>query len=126
MLRPGSFISAALLTVSLANSPVTFAFEGFANLFPNNPQVEFCYGFAMVGMDSVINSRIGVPPQDVVALARVSQGPTEHYSHEILKTMLNAYFWDGTPHSYAINVFYQCSQRMVNHSASANTAIPFQ
>lgn len=126
MLRPGSFISATLLTVFLANSPVTHAFEGFANLFPNNPQIEFCYGFAMVGMDSVINSRIGVPPQDVVALARVSQGPTEHYSHEILKTMLNAYFWDGTPHSYAINVFYQCSQRMVNHSASAKTAIPFQ
>lgn len=120
MLRPNSTITAAIVSASVLCSPLAYGFDGYANIFPNTPQVQFCYASAMVGMDSVINSRIGVPPQDVVALARISKGQAEYYSHDILKTMLNAYFWEGSPHSYAINVFYQCAQISTNHSAAAD------
>jgi len=73
-----------------------------------------CYGQAMVGMDSVINSRLGVPAEHALGL---SLNPSLHvsmedeYSTSMLNTILAAYLWDDTPHSYAIKVFYACAAR---------------
>ncbi len=73
-----------------------------------------CYGEAMVGMDSVINSRLGVPAEHALGL---SQNSTLHvamgdeYSTSMLNTILAAYLWEDTPHSYAIKVFYACAAR---------------
>ncbi|MBL1260998.1 MAG: hypothetical protein COB33_010760 [Thiotrichaceae bacterium] len=73
-----------------------------------------CYGQAMVGMDSVINSRLGVPAEHALGLSlnsslRVARG--DEYSTSMLNTILAAYLWDDTPHSYAIKVFYACAAR---------------
>jgi len=73
-----------------------------------------CYGQAMVGMDSVINSRLGVPAEHALGLSlnspvHVSMG--DEYSTSMLNTILAAYLWDDTPHSYAIKVFYACAAR---------------
>ena len=92
----------------------TQAFDQFSR-FPgaNNSAVQECYGFAMVGMDSVINSRIGVPAEHALELAKLTKvgaGFSKAYSRDMLENILNAYLWDGTPHSYAINVFFQCAQ----------------
>jgi len=73
-----------------------------------------CYGQAMVGMDSVINSRLGVPAEHALHLSlnsslHVAMG--DEYSTSMLNTILAAYLWDDTPHSYAIKVFYACAAR---------------
>ena len=97
----------------LALSSTASAFENPHQLIANS-DVQACYGFAMVGMDSVINSRLGVPAEHAFELARLtevsSQGGTM-YSKDMLNNVLNAYMWKGTPHAYAINMFYQCAQR---------------
>ncbi len=73
-----------------------------------------CYGQAMVGMDSVINSRLGVPAEHALGLSlnssmHVAMG--NEYSTSMLNTILAAYLWNDTPHSYAIKVFYACAAR---------------
>lgn len=73
-----------------------------------------CYGQAMVGMDSVINSRLGVPAEHALRLslnAPIHTAVADEYSTSMLNTILAAYLWDDTPHSYAIKVFYACAKR---------------
>lgn len=101
------------LSLSLLLSSLTapaFAFEGA----PADPGALYCYGHAMVGFDSVINSRLGVPAELTVGLA--SKNPLaatshENYSHDLVKVVLDAYMWQGSPHEYAVGVFYHCAQR---------------
>jgi len=100
--------------VFLGFASTSHAFENIYNIFPGNSSVQYCYGMAMIGFDSVINSRIGVPPDELVVLARMNSlsPPGEHYySTDLLGSMFNAYLWEGSPHSYAITVFYACAQR---------------
>ncbi len=105
-------------------SAPTYAYDNY-NLFPGEANVQRCYGLAMVGMDSVINSRLGVPVEHAVELARIRGrnlpvAETEQFSTELLDSMLNAYLWDGSPHSYAIRVFYRCAQNTAPlHSAAS-------
>lgn len=101
-------VSLSLLTVATTAS----AFDNH-HRFVGNSDVQNCYGFAMVGMDSVINSRLGVPAEHALELAkltRVSSSDETTYSMDLLSNILNAYIWEGSPHSYAINMFYQCAQ----------------
>jgi len=113
MLRPQALALIAAFALCAASAQ-TLAFDGLG-LFPHDqPSVQRCYGAAMVGMDSVINSRIGVPPEHALDLARVSKRTPvsdELFSTELLNNVLAAYLWEGTPHSYAIKVFYDCAQR---------------
>lgn len=116
-------IAALTLGASLVSLPA-YAFDNF-NVFPNEPNVELCYGMAMVGMDSVINSRLGVPAEHALDLARIrnrSVAVTDGggYSTELLDNILNAYMWEGSPHSYAIRVFYRCAQNNSPVHAAAN------
>lgn len=103
----------------------TFAYDS-VGLFPQeHASVQRCYGAAMVGMDSVINSRIGVLPEHALELARVSQrgaAGDEVFSTELLNNVLAAYLWDGSPHSYAVKVFFECAQRQAP-VRSAGTAL---
>lgn len=71
--------------------------------------MQTCFSHAMVGMDSVINARLGVLPEHVVDLAASSASATPSFDEPVLKLMLAAYLWQGSPHSYAIHVFYQCA-----------------
>lgn len=91
-----------------------FAYDAVGLFPPDQPSVQRCYGVAMVGMDSVINSRIGVPPEHALELARVSKRSASEddlFSTELLNNVLAAYLWQGSPHSYAVKVFFDCAQR---------------
>ncbi len=73
---------------------------------------ELCYSYAMIGFDSVINSRLGVPAEHALDLSRnpaTRNYETSTYNTGMLKTILGAYLWDNTPHSYAIKVFFDCA-----------------
>ena len=72
--------------------------------------MQTCFSHAMVGMDSVINARLGVLPEHVVALAASTASATPSFDEPVLALMLAAYLWQGSPHSYAIHVFYECAR----------------
>jgi hypothetical protein len=75
--------------------------------------VRDCYGRAMIGFDSVINARLGIPPEHALALAQITDiSPIAEtmYRDDILIVMWGAYLWTGSPHNYAINVFYRCAR----------------
>ena len=73
-----------------------------------------CFSQAMVGMDSVINSRLGVPPEHALDLT-LQTSSNAHveplFDQPLLKVILTAYLWDGSPHGYAIKVFYDCASK---------------
>ena len=100
-----------LILLTLLTLPATsMAFEAI----PTNKQEYVCYSQAMIGYDSVINSRLGVPAEHALDLASLSHLPVSanqpRYSKALLKTILDAYLWSESPHSYAIKVFYRCAQ----------------
>lgn len=72
-----------------------------------------CFAKAMVGMDSVINSRLGVPPEHALDLTAQSTptGAAPEFDNQTLNVILNAYLWEDTPHTYAVKVFFNCAQR---------------
>ncbi len=75
----------------------------------------WCFGSAMVGFDSVINSRLGVPAEHALDMAAPSAGAGaaagNRLSTPLLTVILDAYLWEGSPHDYAVNVFYSCAQQ---------------
>lgn len=100
----------SLICVLAAASPAASAFDGL----PRDLDAQLCYGHAMVGFDSVINSRLGVPAENALELA--SKNPLalvlhEQYSTYLLKVIWGAYLWNGNPHDYAVGVFYRCAEQ---------------
>lgn len=96
---------------------------------PLNTEEQECFSVAMVGFDSVINSRMGVPPEHVVDLAATRRltARTDDvyfssgiYGAYLLKVMLNAYLWEESPHSYAVKVFYRCAQERSKSRTASN------
>ena len=92
-----------------------------AAAFADAPRIEkdaqICYGYAMVGYDSVINSRLGVPAEYAVGLALknpLNETGNDRYSINLLKITLNAYMWPGNPHDYAVQVMYRCAKTQGN------------
>ena len=78
---------------------------------------QICYGYAMVGFDSVINSRLGVPAEYALGLALknpIKEAINERYYVNVLKIALNAYIWPGNPHEYAVQVMYRCAKTQGN------------
>lgn len=70
-----------------------------------------CYSRAMVGLDSVINSRIGVPVEEAMEITR-KKGKvsiSDQFDKSYLLAVLHAYMWSGSPHTYAIKVFSECT-----------------
>lgn len=96
-----------LLGVSLFFSSLAWGY----GIEPLSGDEQYCYGKAMVGMDSVINSRLGVPPEHALDLIpksiQTNTGADE--STDFLKIILNAYLWEFSPHAYAQRVFYLCA-----------------
>ena len=80
------------------------------SMFDSSQQV--CFSSAMVGMDSVINARLNLPPEHALEVTRLSQATTTSdatFDTKFLNIMLNAYLWPESPHSYAVKVFYDCA-----------------
>jgi hypothetical protein len=102
----------AMVVVVLWLSSTAQAFEspGFDTGAPEfSGHMQTCFSRAMVGMDSVINARLGVLPEQVVALTASTTSATPSFDEPVLAVMLAAYLWQGSPHSYAIHVFYECA-----------------
>ena len=55
-----------------------------------------CFAKAMIGMDSVINSRLGVPPEhalDLTILPQQTGSQSGEYDNDTLNVILSAYLW---------------------------------
>jgi len=100
-----------VLTTVLAVMPVyVAAFE--YNAFGSDQ--DDCFAKAMIGMDSVINSRLGVPPEhalDLTVLSQQTSTQSGEYDNDTLNVILSAYLWKDTPHTYAVRVFFGCAQQ---------------
>ena len=84
------------------------AFENLSSALTTEQQM--CFSMAMVGMDSVINARLGVPAEHALELASLPvANNSEPFDTNLLNVILDAYLWRETPHSYAIKVFYGCA-----------------
>ncbi len=111
-------VDTLLLTVFLTLPCYALAYE----LSLADPHEEHCYGRSMIGYDSVINSRLSVPAEHALNLAALSRSPTTGtvYSKAMLNTIWNAYFWQDTPHSYALKVFYRCATEQTTLRSAKN------
>ena len=108
-----AFLSSATARAFDPHDPSTDMAE--ASTF--NGPMQTCFSHAMVGMDSVINARLGLLPERVVELAAITPKKMSTnnqqdiaFDEPFLRLMLAAYLWKGSPHSYAIKVFYECAR----------------
>ncbi len=72
----------------------------------------YCYAYAMIGEDSVINSRLGLLPENMMELARIEKTETTippRYSLVLLRTILDAFMWQKSPQHYARTILHNCS-----------------
>ena len=104
-------LKGVLFTAALAGLP------GYASAYQydafGGDQAD-CFAKAMIGMDSVINSRLGVLPEHALDLTLESQhtaSDVAQYDNNTLNVILSAYLWEDTPHTYAVRVFFNCAQR---------------
>jgi hypothetical protein len=68
------------------------------------PKEQACYAKAMIGFDSVINSRLGLLPEHGVSLTGFGTNQNDFY----LEAILGAYLWKKSPHKYAVKTFLNC------------------
>lgn len=87
-------MNALILAVALSSSHY-MSTENFS------PVELVCYQHAMIGYDSVINSRVGVPAEHAITLTPDT---------ELRNVIWNAYLWKASPHEYAIKTFSNCIQ----------------
>ncbi|MCI0505495.1 MAG: hypothetical protein L0Z73_05230 [Gammaproteobacteria bacterium] len=99
-----------LLTLAMAVMPAYAAAYEY-NAFGGDQ--DDCFAKAMIGMDSVINSRLGVPPEHALDLTILQPAGTDNntYDNDTLNVILSAYLWEDSPHAYAVRVFYKCAQQ---------------
>lgn len=105
----------SLLLAAAISGPAGYGLDTAAQ---HSAQLAQCYGLAMVGMDSVINSRLGIYPDRVLHLAATDPrseiaSPDEiasaaPYSTRLLKIIFEAYLWQGEPNEYASRVLDNC------------------
>lgn len=105
-------LSYIVLTSALALMPVYVAAYEY-NAFGGDQ--DDCFAKAMIGMDSVINSRLGVPAEHALDLTVLQPAGSDSntYDNDTLNVILSAYLWEDSPHSYAVRVFYKCAQQKV-------------
>lgn len=106
----------SLLAVLLAAALYADAAAAHNDAPPLEKDAQLCYGYAMVGYDSVINARLGVPAEYALGLAQKTpvSNSDRRYSVNVLKIALNAYAWPGNPHDYAVEVMYRCAKAQGN------------
>jgi len=68
-----------------------------------------CYAKAMIGYDSVVNSRVGLNPEESIHITKNSFKDTHPLSNKsLLRVIMGAYLWNGAAHSYAIITLSDC------------------
>lgn len=113
-------IAAVIFLISLGGTSA-HAYESYG-LSSDQQQ---CFSYAMIGMDSVINSRLGLPPEHALEIARLVnvRNMDVTFDNAILNVMLSAYLWQTSPHSYAIKVFYDCAKNTNTNQQQAIYAV---
>ena len=97
----------ALLTLGFGN----------ANALGLNDEEGACYNVAMVGYDTVINSDLGLPLDEVIETMVTNNDSLQTldiYQDYLLLVVMEAYNWDGSPHTYAVKTMYQCAKQHGN------------
>jgi len=98
--------------ILLAGLLLTHQASGNSNIVTTiEYDTDFCYAYAMIGEDSVINSRLGLLPEHLMGLAIIEKNTEAHsdrYSVVLLRTILDAYMWDKSPQHYARNILHNC------------------
>ncbi len=77
-----------------------------------NSKEQACYASAMIGYDYVINSRVGLPIERALNTVSVNvdaNNVSDTYKFQLHKVVMNAYQWQGAPHTYAAKVMYNCA-----------------
>ena len=100
-----------LIVLVYAGSAMAEGFNWHTGLQGSDKQQQ-CYAIAMIGLDSVINAHLGVLPEQIVELNMVNTAAAKdvvQYQSIVLNVMLAAYLWEGSPHSYAVQVFFDCA-----------------
>jgi len=97
-----------LMSIFIDNSFSDSNHKQFFDTSDLNAKEMRCYGLAMIGFDSVINSRSGILPQD--AFPRLKDKNVELSDEDIIiaKIVYNAFSWQGSPHTYAIKIYGNC------------------
>lgn len=77
--------------------------------------VSYCYAYAMIGKDTVINSRLGLLPEELIQIAVLSSPTTTgpRYSTVLLKTILDAFLWQESAQNYAHSILENCDDYKV-------------
>ena len=85
-----------------------------------NQHEEECYAVAMVAYDTVINSSLGLPLDEIIdsMVKNNSEETSVIYQDFLMLVVMDAYNWQGTPHTYAVKALFQCA---ANHSDVAHT-----
>ncbi|MDH3325261.1 MAG: hypothetical protein OEM38_00925 [Gammaproteobacteria bacterium] len=73
-----------------------------------------CYAVSMVGYDTVINSDLGMPLDQVIDSMVTNNNALQTldiYQDYLFLVVMDAYNWEGSPHTYAVKTMYQCAKR---------------
>jgi len=99
--------------ILMAAMLLTLAF-GSASASGLSEAEEACYSVSMVGYDTVINSDLGLPLDEVID-TMVTNNDTlqtlDIYQDYLLLVVMEAYNWDGSPHTYAVKTMFQCATK---------------
>ena len=84
-----------------------------------NQHEEECYAVAMVAYDTVINSSLGLPLDEIIdsMVRNNSEDTSVIYQDFLMLVVMDAYNWQGSPHTYAVKALFQCA---ANHSDVAH------
>lgn len=99
-----------VLSACMLISAGTFAVSSM----PEEDIYPACHAHAMIGFDTVINSRLGIPAEQVLGLARIDHNHSaveKEYMLALLITIMSAYLWQDTPGDYYVEVFNQCLEK---------------
>ena len=78
-----------------------------------------CYSVSMVGYDTVINSDLGLPLDEVIDSMVTNNDNLQTldiYQDYLLLIVMDAYNWEGSPHTYAVKVMFNCAAKLGNQA----------
>ena len=82
-----------------------------------NDMEQACYSVSMVAYDTVINSDLGLPLDEVIDSMVTNNNSLQTldiYEDYLLLVVMDAYNWDGSPHTYAVKTMFQCAAKHGN------------
>jgi len=114
-----------MLKSSLMMLAIIFLSLSFSNVSASNSalsqQEEECYAVAMVAYDTVINSGLGLPLDQVIdsmVKNSTAMNTIDIYQDFLMLVVMDAYNWQGSPHTYAVKTLFKCA---AEHTGGAHT-----